>query len=393
MKIAHIIPTFLPSIGGAEICVHNVASKQIELGHDVTLYLPWILYFKNRKNNFKYKIKPIPVYNWMYSFKNVRLNFLFLSIYFKMVQSINKYDIWHATQSFPAGYYLLSLKGRVPIFLTTQGADIQKIPNLNYGFRLNSKLESMIEKTVRNFDGLAAISDSVIADYLELNVNPEKIFDIPNGVDINRFKLKNKNELRKKYNLPLEKKIILTVGRNHPKKGFKYIPDIIESLINKHVDFLWIIIGRNNSDLLKSLASDISETIIVIEELGNDNSNYNLPPDKLLDYYYMSDIFCFPSLVETFGIVLVEAMAAGLPVITTDAPGCRDVVINNEVGFNVKEGKWNEMADKISLLIKDENIYKKFAINARDTALQYDWGRIADQYIEAYRSTINNQNI
>ena len=61
--------------------------------------------------------------------------------------------------------------------------------------------------------------------------------------------------------------------------------------------------------------------------------NYTFPSIKLSKYYNLSDCFIFPSNLETFGIVLVEAMMAGLPIITSDAPGCRDVVENENHGL------------------------------------------------------------
>ncbi len=394
MKIAHIAHSFFPIIGGAEIAVHNIIDTLYERGHKVTLYVSFIFFIKNFRK-FHYKIRPLPVYNSMSSFNGNKFAYWLVTNYLKIMQKFFKYDIWHSTYTFPTGYHLSALKNIVPIFLTSQGADIQKIPELGYGFRLNPKIEKLISATVKKFDGLAAISNSVKKEFLHLGVKRDVIFEIPNGVDTSRFKSQiDKIELRKKYGLPVNKKIILTTGRNHPKKGFNAINDIVEELIMINKDFVWIIVGKGNRDLVKSFDSTAKEFVIGINEIGyqdsskNKDNMYQFPSQELIDFYLLSDVYGFPSKVEALPLVLTEALAASIPIVTTNVAGCKDAIKNEVEGFIVEYGQWREFARKVDLLLCNENTYKKFSLNALNSSKKYDWDRVIDLYLGAYKKII-----
>ena len=101
--------------------------------------------------------------------------------------------------------------------------------------------------------------------------------------------------------------------------------------------------------LVQVKRSTLDNFVVLIDEMNNvRKEDIALPVDSLIEAYKAADIFAFPSFIETFGIAIVEAMAAGLPVIVGDSDGSRDIIENGEWGlmFNPKDA--NDLADKIS---------------------------------------------
>ena len=92
--------------------------------------------------------------------------------------------------------------------------------------------------------------------------------------------------------------------------------------------------------------------------------------------------------METFGRVIIEAMAAGLPVVTTDAPGCRDVVRHGHTGLLVQPGSIDEFVKQIRRLLRDSVLRQYLVGNGFQHAKLHDWEQVVDQYEDLYRSLI-----
>jgi glycosyltransferase involved in cell wall biosynthesis len=111
-----------------------------------------------------------------------------------------------------------------------------------------------------------------------------------------------------------------------------------------------------------------------------------------VELYRSADIFAFPTLLETFGMVLVEAMAAGLPVVTTDAPGVRDVIAHGENGLQSPAGDADAVAANLERLLADPHERARYRELSLAAAGAYDWPRVVDQYRDFYRHVLDNIN-
>ena len=237
-----------------------------------------------------------------------------------------------------------------------------------------------------------AITETVRQEYLKLKVSAEKIRLIPNGVDIDRLQGNSKQDIRKKHDIPLESTLILSVGRNHPKKGYALVPDILNILLNQGIDAYWIIIGRRSSEMNEEIKSrSLSDRIILIEEIESAGSSYDLPPDELIHYYQGVDLFAMTSLLETFGIVLIEAIAAGLPVVCFNAPGIRDVM-TPDCGVICPMNDIKAFANAIIGLVKREKSQVSTE-RCHSYAERFSWDIISDQYLELYSDLLNQNEL
>ena len=124
----------------------------------------------------------------------------------------------------------------------------------------------------------------------------------------------------------------------------------------------------------------------VIRLISNKKNEINLPSDVLIHYYKSADVFAMTSLLETFGIVLIEAMAAGLPVVCFDVPGVRDVM-NTKCGTACKEGDIESFAHALYRICKSSDRLL-LSENCRKYTEQFSWKIISEQYLALYESLI-----
>lgn len=387
MKIAFLAFNFLPNIGGAQIFTYNVAKRLAERGHELCLYVPRTLYrrFKELEISCPFKVRSIfCMENEIFSISPGLLSGMI-----KLKQLVGRYDVWQVVGAYPAGYCAMGLRG-VPVVLRTHGTDIQKDEKLNYGDRLNPEKERLIKTTLNGAEKLVALTSSVVECYRELGVPEDKIVEIPNGISVSRFRQEtDRAGTRRLAGVGPDEKFILTVGRYHVKKGYELIPDAAEKLSQKGIKFKWLIVG-SGTDVLKELVEkkDMSDRIILKEEVGFGHdlgaNNFDAPSEYLLKIYKAADIFVLPSYIETFGMVLIEAMAAGLPVVTTDAPGCRDVVKGGENGLAVNCGDAKGIAEAVENLISDGDLAAGLLARAEKLIGRYDWECVTDEYEKLY---------
>jgi len=400
MKIAHYPGTFLPTIGGVELIVHNLAENQASKENFVFILTKSTSkkYILDNKLNQNYNIgSPIK-----YSFGVSKLiNRVFSSInpiinaQVEYLQRKFNFDIWHFNYITINSYVIIEKLNqmKVPTIATYRGADIQLNTEFQYGKRLVSSFDNLVKNKINNCSLLTATSKSVIDEYKKLGVDDKKIKLIPNFVNLEKFKNSsfNKNDFKKMYNLPPEKKIILTVGRNHPKKGYDLIPYIIKELLIYRKDFIWLLIGSDCEIILKEAKLlGIERYIKNIGELGKGDNLLDIPSKRLINYYKTADIFCFPTRLETFGNVFLEAMASNLPIVTTNAPGARDNVFHNKNGLVVDIDNIKGFVQAINQLLNNKTMADKFILNGMNQVASYNLDKVSSDYLNTYKEVIDN---
>lgn len=390
MKICVTSHTFLPTIGGAELAMHHLSRALTQMGEEVVVFAPGNNLVRKFITDYKIKFYPL-----IPKGKKYFQGYIFAAnLYF--LQKRYKFDLIHVHKA-EMGYYATKIRKllKVPIIITTHGGDIQSYPEINYGERLNPVLNKRIEYSIKNADLLTAISCSTRKHYLDIGVMQSKIVDIPNGVDINRFDDKC-HDFHDLLSLPKDTKLLLTVGRYHIVKGYEYLIKAMPYIINQYKNVKSVIIGKR-LNILKKLIRElgIEEYVILLDQqsfnLSQDNHKINLnyiPNDELLSAYKSSDIYVSSSLIEGFPLTMVEAMAAGLPLVATDVPGNKDAVVDGENGFLVPSKDPKALANKITKLLKNSNLRIKLSARSKELAKKYDWHIITNQYLKQYKRLV-----
>ena len=109
---------------------------------------------------------------------------------------------------------------------------------------------------------------------------------------------------------------------------------------------------------------------------------------KLVQIYKIADVFVMPSIVETFGIVLIEAMASGLPIISTSSPGCIDVIENGKYGYMIPVSDKFALSKAMQLFLKDRTLRESYSKLSSEASKKYGWDYIVNQYIRLYEKLI-----
>jgi len=370
MKIAIIRQKFV-LYGGAEQFVDGYIHQLAESGHEVHIFAnQWTpSHHKNIHHHFVATLNLNAFFRTFSFSRNVAKKIG--EQHFDIIQSHEKtwlQDIYRAGD----GCHIKWLKQR--------GANFSLLKNLflylNPFHQLILKLEKNIFESGK-CKKIVAISDMVKEDILENYQCPqENISVVYNGVDLNRFNPNNKktyrNLIRKKLGIPETSILILFVGSGFERKGLKFLLQSSEYFEKK--DWRLLIMGKGNfKKLIKFLPKNKLDQIIMEE-----------PQPEIEQYYGAADLFVLPSIYEPFGNANLEALATGIPVITTKFCGAANIIQSKKNGLVIKNPHDpKEIAEKINFLF-DPSIREVMGKNARKLAEKFTPERNNQEMLKIY---------
>ncbi|MEW6128480.1 MAG: glycosyltransferase family 4 protein [Acidobacteriota bacterium] len=217
----------------------------------------------------------------------------------------------------------------------------------------------------------------------------KKVVYLPNGVDPEKFAQGNGRAFRSKYNIPQNANVLLTVGRIDPQKNQLFPVQLLPELIKGDAHAHLVLIGHiTNDDYYKKLLSVVNEMelenrVTLISGLDSESSD-------LKDAYKAADIFLLPSIHEPFGIVILEAWAAGLPVIAHRVGGIPAFVEDGKDGLLFDTANEQTFIKAYMTLIKDSEKRKSLADAGNQKARsEYSWDSITGKLINIYEEAID----
>jgi len=408
-----MVNSFLPVIGGRELVVKHLASALTRQGHEVRVIGPGG-YFKYKNYKLDFPIHRFPsiasLKKWREcmgdngQLKRPKLAALLEEKLkeWQLYHDLKKwgYDIVHAHNTYPTGYAVAHLKKKlkVPLVITPHGQDIHKIPELGHGLRLNPYLEKRIRFTLEQADAATSISDSIGISLNEAGASKEKIVNIPNGVDLDRFSMSHQVDARQWLSLPKDAKLIVTVGNYHPRKGHEVLVKAMPEVIKKQPQARLVIVGRKSA-ILQALIQEmgLNECVVLTGSLSipgcHDGHKDNEESEDYLSALLQSaEMYVSASTdegAEGLSLALLEGMAAQLPIIATNISGNRDVITTGENGVLVEPKSEHALATAILQLLNDAEEKNKLGKGALEFAKEYSWDNIARQYVDLYRKVID----
>jgi len=296
--------------------------------------------------------------------------FLFVGLYLALLKRRNRYDYVHAHWLIPQGI-VQSLFG-IPYVLTGHGGDVT---SLNKGI-----IRSLKRKAVRRAKVVTVVSDKLKEELLAIFPDEEKavitgkLMVQPMGCDMKRFHPPGKADDLWKQG---KRKVVLYVGRLAEKKGVRYL---IEAM--QWVEGTLVIAGDGplRRELQEQAEALRLEDRVVF--LGA-RTHQELPA-----IYASADVCVVPSVVakdqdkEGFGLVILEAMASGIPVVASESGGITEIIRNEYNGLLVEEKNSRELAYGISRLLSDEGLRRKLINNMVETVEKYDYNEVGRRYAE-----------
>lgn len=215
-----------------------------------------------------------------------------------------------------------------------------------------------------------------------------KMVVIPPGVNVSRFYPIPSDEAKMYIGLKPEDRMILFVGRIEPLKGVDTLLEAMSCLQMKESRPVHLaIIGGDPSASPEEMNVEMARLKNLCEVLGLDQSVVFLgvrDQDKLSYYYSAAEVVVMPSHYESFGMVALEAMACGTPVIASEVGGLAYLVRDGETGFTIPAEEPETLCEKLSWLLNDDELHAKMSAQAAAYAQDYAWEKIARQIVEVY---------
>lgn len=219
-----------------------------------------------------------------------------------------------------------------------------------------------------------------------------KMVVIPPGVNVSRFYPIPSDEAKMFIGLKPEDRMILFVGRIEPLKGVDTLLEAMSCLQMKESRPVHLaIIGGDPSASPEEMNVEMARLKNLCEVLGLDQSVVFLgvrDQDKLSYYYSAAEVVVMPSHYESFGMVALEAMACGTPVIASEVGGLAYLVRDGETGFTIPAEEPETLCEKLSWLLNDDELHAKMSAQAAAYAQDYAWEKIAKQIVDVYEGLV-----
>ncbi len=254
-----------------------------------------------------------------------------LASYFTARQIVRKHsiNIIDVHFGYPDGYagYLLGRWLRLPIMLTLRGKE-ERLSSTN--------VRRPLIRAVRGADHVITVSGALRDVAVSLGADPGRVQVIGNGIDLSKFVPLPRDEARAQMKLPLDAKIMVTVGTLVARKGFHRVIEVMPALVRRYPDLHYLIVGGSGPEGDDSAALHSQVAALGLQQ----NVHYLGPvnPERLHLPLSAADLFVLASSYEGWANVLLEAMACGTPVVATDVGGNSQVVNGEELGRIVPFG-------------------------------------------------------
>ena len=270
---------------------------------------------------------------------------------------------------------VLHCQGFLSSFLGFCLSEITGTPYITTVQRLEGK-KNYLKNFIYRHAAVCIGASSAVGKYFK-EIGCKDVEVIPNGVDLKKFEGLSRRKSRRRLGLDGEF-AIMTVARLEKVKGINYL---IEAMLRLNLNgerFSLLIIGegserKNLESLVEKL--NLKEKVKFLGEIPN---------EKVPEYLAAADCFILPSLREGFGIVILEAQAAGVPVIGTKVGGILDLIEDGATGLLVAPGNASQIQEAVIKIQSEPKLSKILIENAKENLIKYDWQNIADRVFKIY---------
>lgn len=253
-------------------------------------------------------------------------------------------------------------------------------------------------QVLRRADRIVAATIAEVTQLRFLYKAPsDKLVTIPPGVDVSHFYPIPADEAKLYVGLKPDDRMVLFVGRIEPLKGVDTLIQAMSCLQLKESQRVHLaIIGGDPSASPREMSAEMARLQKLCDDLSVEQTVVFLgkrDQDRLPYYYSAAELLVMPSHYESFGMVALEAMACGTPVIASEVGGLAYLVRDGETGFTIPDQEPEALCEKMSWLLNDHDLRKQMSERAVEYAQDYAWEKIAKQIIGVYEGLVEKENV
>ncbi len=385
MKICIVSDLYYPYPGGVSEHVHHTALELRKLGHEVkilTTNYPKKFHFHNssaisedanEKENVIRVSRTIPC--------SINKSVGVIPVGFNLSGRIRRILNTRTNSSVTPNFDVIHFhtpNAYLPLFAIKHSKSLNIVTYHSHAPKLkwHNHVARLTRPYIDRVDGAIAVSDAALDTIARFIDFPYAI--IPNGIDTERFSPEVQPFSKFKDGGPN----ILFVGRFEPRKGLKYLLQAFQEVRKKIPTARLIVIGKN-----------VSSTKSQTSSLKGVYYEGRVAPEDVPRYYATCDVYCSPATGgESFGIVLLEAMASGKVVLASDIHGYREVVNDGEDGLLVEPKNPEVLAQKLIEVLTNKELMTRLGKNGRKTALKYSWEKVTKEIESFYYEIAKEKN-
>ncbi|MFA9479659.1 glycosyltransferase [Phycisphaerales bacterium AB-hyl4] len=382
LKILMLTNTYLPHVGGVARSVHSFAEALRKRGHRVVIVAPT---FEGTPRHEAHVIRVPAIQNFNGSDFSVRLPVPGLLT--RAMESFQP-DIIHSHHPFLLGDTALRLATwhNRPLVFTHHTMYEQ------YTHYVPGDSPAMKHFVIRLATDYCNLCDHVIApsesirDMLHERGVRRPTTTVPTGIDANVFGQGDGSRAREQYDIPTDAFVIGHVGRLAPEKNLSLLAHAAAGVAKDHPQVHVLIVGSGPSE------PAIREAFREQRVADRLHLTGSLKGQSLVDAYHAMNLFGFASMSETQGMVLAEAMTAGVPVVAIDAPGAREVVVDGATGRLLPTPDQASLRDALADIVKrsDSNL-AQLAAAARERAEAFSLEQCTQRLIDLYEEMLEGE--
>lgn len=361
MRVCIVIHYFPPHIGGMEEVARSSAESLVQAGHEVA-----VLTCRHERGLPRrellppgYTVRRFRAVNAVETRFGVTFPIVSPLLFLAAYRAARRADVVHVHDAFYASSHTAALAcalARTPMVMT------QHVALVEHPSRLVMLVQRLMyrlagRRLFRRAQSVIAYNENVRSFLLDQGVPEKKVLLHHNGIDTDHFTPADdatRAEIRVRYGLPLDRPVVLFVGRLVPKKGFRFVYDA------RGVGHYTLIVGNGYLDT----GCEDDEDVRFYGPASR---------DELRDLYRAADLFVFPAVGEIFTLVMQEAMASGLPVVTTDDPGYADYDLDRSLISFVPRDR-DAISSEIERLAGDRAVRQRMAEYSRAVAVErFSW--------------------
>lgn len=384
MRILMVSDVYFPRINGVSTSIQTFRDCLLELGHDVQLIAPrYDSDLSDKEGIHRIKSRPVPFdpEDRLMSVKAVKQAI-------RRLHLEKPFDLIHIQTPFAAHRAAKQLAHELQIpCIETYHTHFEEYMHNYVPFIPRQIFRPLIRFLTRRqchgLQGLIVPSSAMLKVIRSYHITvPTRV--LPTGIDPERFNRGDGRGFRYRHNIDPEQPVMVHIGRIGHEKNIDFLLHVHHQILQQHPDTLFVIAGEGPAlEHLKNLADRLG-TRDRIRFVG-----YLDRSTTLIDCYCAGNVFVFSSRTETQGLVLLEAMACGVPVVSTAELGTRDILLPQR-GALIAEEDVDQFSDIVNQVLEHPELQRRMSREGQDYVTEWSHTALTNILLELYEHTINN---